>query len=202
MPTPLLSHRLVVGYHGYDRRVGEDVLMNGAPLKPSSNPWDWLGAGIYFWEHGPERALEFAEWKRQRGEIDRPFVLGAYIHLGRCFDLTDTFATRQLRGFYDGLVDALEKSGRTLPENRPAGPGDVDLVLRRLDCAVLNFGLTKTEREDNVREDNVRGVFPEGDTAYSGSAIRTKTHVQVAVRNPACILGVFRPVETSGLIPT
>ncbi len=58
MPPPLVYQRLVIGYHGCDRTVAEDVLLRGGTLKPSANPYDWLGKGIYFWEHGPDRGLE------------------------------------------------------------------------------------------------------------------------------------------------
>jgi hypothetical protein len=194
MPTPFAYHRLVVGYHGCDRAIGEEVLVRGQPLKRSINPWDWLGEGIYFWEHGPERALEFARWKKRRGEITEPFVLGAYIHLGQCFDLTDTVATRQLGAFYTALTERLAAAGLPLPSNEKGGPADFDLVKRFLDCAVLNFGLDRLSHTDPpVRYDTVRGVFPEGGEAYPGSKILMKTHVQVAVRNPDCILGYFRP---------
>ena len=194
MPAPFAYHRLVVGYHGCDRSVAEDVLLRGRALKPSVNPWDWLGKGIYFWEHGPERALEFARWKQSRNEVDEPFVIGAHVHLGRCFDLTDTFATSQLGAFHSALADLLTGEGLPLPENVPGGAGDFDLIRRNLDCAVLNFGLDRYARLDPpVTYDTVRGVFVEGDAAFPGSKIFTKTHVQVAVRNRDCILGFFRP---------
>lgn len=189
--------RTIVGYHGCDRAVGEDVLLNGGELKPSDNDFDWLGKGIYFWEHGPKRAREFVEWKHGRGEIGEPFVLGAYIHLGRCFDLTDTAATGLLGTYYDLLVQELASTGRSLPENRAAGRDDFDLVLRRLDCAVLNFALSELDSID-VRHDTVRGVFTEGAAAYPGARIFSKTHVQIAVRNPDCIVGYFRPAEGDG----
>ena len=193
MPIPFAYHRMIVGYHGCDRATAESVLLGGAPLAKSMNPWDWLGQGIYFWEHGPERALEFAEWKQRRGELGEPFVLGAYIHLGTSFDLTDTFATGQLADFHKALAASLARAGQPMPENRNAGPEDTDLVLRRLDCAVLNDGLGRLEDEFGVRYDTVRGVFTEGAPAYPGARILTRTHVQIAVRNPACILGYFLP---------
>ncbi|MCB9619815.1 MAG: hypothetical protein H6724_10260 [Sandaracinus sp.] len=185
----LESHRLVVGYHGCDRSVAEAVLVTGHHLEPSDNTYDWLGRGIYFWEHGPHRARQFAEWKQRRGKLKEPAVIGAYIKLGACFDLTDTQATKLLAGFYDGLVEAFRVTERQMPENRPAkGHEPDDLTLRELDCAVLNFGL-----EDHYQ--TVRGVFVEGEPAYPGAAIRTQTHVQIAVRDPACILGYFRVPE-------
>jgi len=62
-------------------------------MKPSSNLWDWLGEGIYFWEQNPERAWQFAEEQRERRKIAHPSVIGAFIQLGRCFDLTTSVAT-------------------------------------------------------------------------------------------------------------
>jgi len=38
-----------------------------------------------------------------------------------------------------------------------------------------------------------RGTLLESDPIYEGARIFTKTHVQIAVRNPYCILGYFRP---------
>jgi predicted dehydrogenase len=54
--------------------------------RPSSNDWDWLGHGIYFWERAPRRALRWA-LERYPTLSQRPAVLGAYLQLGRCFDL-------------------------------------------------------------------------------------------------------------------
>ena len=41
--------------------------------------------------------------------------------------------------------------------------------------------------------DTVRGVFQEGVATFEGSGIRLESHIQIAVRSPAVILGVFRP---------
>ena len=196
-----LYHRLVVRYHGCDRATAESVLLGGESLRKSSNRYDWLGEGIYFWEHGYRRAAEFAEWKKDRGEIEEPMVLGAYIHLGRCFDLTDTWATSRLPDYFERLRASLEAMGDSLPENRPAGASDFDLVLRDLDCAVLNLALRLLG--DEVGEDEsyfqtVRGAFVEGDPVYEGARIHAKTHVQIAVRDPSCILGYFRPAAILG----
>lgn len=193
-----VHHRLVVGYHGCDRSVAERVLLGRDHLKASDNDWDWLGTGVYFWEHTRRRALEFAQWKKERGEIDEAAVIGAYIHLGRCFDLTDTDATAQLAGFYEDYTLAQETLGLRPAENRAGRGGGEDLLLRNLDCAVLNLGLRNL---DAVRGNGqpfyqtVRGVFVEGADAYPGAAIKLKTHVQVAVRDQGCILGYFLPTD-------
>jgi len=64
--------------------------------------------------------------------------------------------------------------------------------LWRLDCAVLNFYLQALE-DAGRGYDSVRGAFIEGPPAFAGSGIMAENHIQVAVRNPACIIGVFRP---------
>lgn len=40
---------LVLGFHGCHRDVFKNVIYEGQPLKASSNSYDWLGNGIYFW---------------------------------------------------------------------------------------------------------------------------------------------------------
>ena len=50
----LLSYqRTVFGFHGCESRVADAVLAGKAKLLASENTYDWLGSGIYFWEHGP-----------------------------------------------------------------------------------------------------------------------------------------------------
>lgn len=115
-----VHHRLVVGYHGCDRASAERVLLGRDHLKASDNDYDWLGTGVYFWEHSRRRALEFARWKQEKGQVDEPAVIGAYIFLGRCFDLTDTEATAQLSGFYEDYQVAQTALELPLATNRPA----------------------------------------------------------------------------------
>lgn len=195
--NPIIDHpRLVVGYHGCDRSTADRVLRGGA-LTPSQNPWDWLGHGIYFWEQSIERAWEFAHEQQRRGKLTTPAVLGAYLHLGRCFDLTDRWATQQLGDWYSRCNGTMQKLGKALPTNRPALRGDHDLLLRNLDCTVLNFAMQGIDvREGRLHFQTVRGVFVEGDPAFPGSRIHGKTHVQVAVRDPSVVLGYFLPTYT------
>lgn len=191
-------HRVIVGYHGCDRETARKVLLEGEDLKPSKNPYDWLGEGIYFWEHGPERAFDFAEEQKKRGKIEEPFILGAYIHLGRCFDLFDLSATQRLSSYFDIWKNSYEESGQTIPLNKKAKPNDSDLLLRFRDCAVLNSFLTITDEleagSDKIHYQTVRGSFVEGKPVYEGAMIYTKTHIQISVRDHQCILGYFRPV--------
>jgi hypothetical protein len=90
--------RIVVGYHGCDAAVVERVLAGKARLTSSTNAYDWLGEGIYFWEHGPQRAYEWAKEQARLGsaKVRNPSVLAARIDLGVCLDLLDTANTRLL----------------------------------------------------------------------------------------------------------
>lgn len=180
--------RTVIAYHGCDADTA-DRLLRGEPFKPSRNSYDWLGEGIYFWEYGADRALQFAHDQQRRGKVTTPAVVGALIQLGHCFDLMDTRFTGELPDAFARWKAALDHGGVPLPVNSGATP---DLLLRRRDCAVLNHLLTHLERRQ-VFFDTVRCGFVEGPPVFDGSGIRHKSHVQIAVRNPACVIGVFRP---------
>jgi hypothetical protein len=180
--------RTVIAYHGCDSTVAEEVL-NGGSFKKSVNDYDWLGEGIYFWEYGADRALRFAEEQKRRKKIKSAAVVGALVQLGRCFDLMDTRFTSELRVAYEALKRLRDGEGLALPKNGGAGP---DKKLRHLDCAVLNFYLGTLEASGQPY-DTVRCGFVEGAPAYEGSGIHEQSHVQLSVRSPGCIVGVFRP---------
>lgn len=195
MKPSLEYQRTIVGYHGCDQRTAVAVLKHEEHLEPSDNDYDWLGTGIYFWEYGPRRALEFAREKKKRGELDTPAVLGAHINLGRCFDLADIEHTRELGDAYERFSKVVRAQDREMPENEKAKVGDSDLLLRYLDCAVMNFYMSQMDSavDPDYHYQTVRGVFQEGSGAYPGAKIREKSHVQVAVRDPECVLGYFLP---------
>src|SRR5690242_16757250 len=111
--------RLVVGYHGCPESFVRDLLTGKKAIRdwqPSQNEWDWLGNGIYFWEHAPQRALRWAR-ERYRGR-QKPAVLGAYIQLGRCFDLLNEAITALLAETHGRLASSFSGKHQPLPENR------------------------------------------------------------------------------------
>ena len=126
----LSYQRTVIAYHGCDESVVTGVLVQGVRLAVSANDYDWLGRGIYFWEHGPRRALEWAQWRaRVFKNIRKPAVLGAFINLGNCFDLLDTNCTRLLAEMFPLYRQACARSGLSVPKNLPArGEASGDLV--------------------------------------------------------------------------
>jgi hypothetical protein len=171
--------RLVLGYHGCEppfaeRLVRGDVTLDAWEL--SQNPYDWLGHGIYFWEFAPERAKT---WDGKGG------VIGAVIQLGTCLDLTDVGYTALVAESYERVKKMHHQSGKTLPRNRGKR--------RDLDCLVINNLVEKMQKQRGIRFQTVRCPFLEGEPAFPGSGIFRESHVQIAVRDRRCILGVFRP---------
>jgi hypothetical protein len=92
--------RTVIGYHGCDAAIAEQLLGGAATFQESANDYDWLGRGIYFWEFGADRAWQWAKDATRRGRVGRPAVVGAILQLGECFDLLDTQFTRALNEAY------------------------------------------------------------------------------------------------------
>jgi hypothetical protein len=184
----------VIGYHGCDREDGVLAISNRKPLRPSNQKHDWLGNGTYFWESDLQRAREWAEYKRDHNKCKEPFVVGAIIRLGNCFDLTRRSNLDILASAYQGFAAAQAAAGVKMPENKNSpNVRSRNKVIRTLDCAVLNY-LCETISETGQDFDTIRGVFVEGDPVYDGSEIFHKTHVQIAVRNPDCIEAMFLPV--------
>lgn len=184
----------VIGYHGCDRGDGEAAAVNGLPLRMSNQNHDWLGGGTYFWDADPQRAMEWAEEKAKYGKCKDPFVVGAIIDLGNCFDLTLRSNLDLLAKVYNTFEAEQKALGLKMPENTDSrNVESKNKVIRRLDCAILNYLHLLNERSKLDAFDTVRGVFVEGDPAYPGSEIFHKTHIQIAVTNPACIKAVFIP---------
>lgn len=191
-----LATSFVPGYHGCDASVARRVVEGNMPLLHSEKDHDWLGPGAYFWESDPRRAMEHAEWKRNRGEITEPVVIGAVIDLRDCLDLTNRDDVEMLATAYKSFVDLNARADLPLPENRNVSDDPFgNLLLRKLDCAVFRHLHTRVKEANLSPYDSVRGMFEEGGQAFPGSAIKAKTHTQIAVRTNDCIKGIFYPLS-------
>ena len=184
--------QLIFGYHGCDRELGEAVLAGKRTLVPSKNGYDWLGDGVYFWENAPKRALEWARAcadnpKLSKGRIREPFVLGAIIDLGLCLNLTDMSQIEVLQTAYELVKASFDCEGRSLPKNTEH--------CRMLDYLVINAVADASICRQYGNFDTVRGAFIEGKQVYPGAKIYDRTHIQVCVRNMACIHGFFLPAD-------
>ena len=80
-----------------------------------------------------------------------------------------------------------------LPENESASTGDFDWLKRHRDCFVLNATIPGLGEAIGRPFHTVRGVFQEGETAFTGAGIKLKSHIQIAVRDSRAIIGCFRP---------
>ncbi len=191
------SSALVLGYHGCDRKVGEGILSGEGHLRASANDYDWLGSGIYFWESNPKRALEWAEFvksdsKLSAAHIHDPFVIGAIIDPGNCLDLLEPDSIRIIEESYRRFTAILSAADAPLPKNQRRGG---KWAIRRLDCAVVNYAHDFRAQTEKPEFDTVRAAFEEGEPLYPTAGFHRRTHIQLCVRNPAQIIGYFRPIE-------
>jgi hypothetical protein len=203
------SHNIVIGFHGCDKKI-RDAIVNGEPMKPSNNDYDWLGKGFYFWENNKARAEEFAREKKTRDDknakhtIEDPSALGAVIDLGKCLDLTNSEYLSYLKKSYNDLEHIYHAAKIPIPNNKKVADGNTfDLMLRNLDCAVIEILHLLRERAHKDAFDSVRGVFWEGDDLYPNAGFKEKNHIQICVRNVNCIKGFFIPrkADDNFLIP-
>ena len=190
---------LVLAYHGCDLDTAQELL-GGSPFQPSVRDYDWLGAGIYFWENDVVRAWQWANESRRN--FNHPSVVGAAIELGNCLDLTTQLGIEAVRLAHDKFIAIVQRDGTPIPENvNPANVSIGDRVIRRLDCAVMNHlfdNVLQAVQEADPKTQpyvTVRALFPEGTELYSGAGFRDKTHIQICVREPEQIFGVFRIPE-------
>lgn len=170
----------IYGFHGCSRADAESILLS-SDLKKSSNDFEWLGEGFYFWEDFPQRALDWAIEKKR----ENPTVLGAIIDPDQCLDLASPDGAELLRLAHRKLKKIYALSGKELPKNESGRRGDHDEIKRRLDCAVVNTLFADSDIPA------VKSAFIEGSPVYPDGKFYEKTHTQICVRNSSCILGLF-----------
>lgn len=181
---------LVIGFHGCDQSILEKVLYKHERLCGSKNPYDWLGNGMYFWEGNYQRAVEWAQTHRK---TKNPAVIGAVIDLGNCLNLTDNKSIDIVKAGYKLLLEHCKTLSLDVPRNKNL-KDNTDLLIRDLDCAVIETIHVYNATHNKEPYDSVRGVFVEGGEIYPNSGFRDKTHIQICVRNPNCIKGYFYPL--------
>lgn len=196
---------LMLGFHGCDESVRNELVKNPNSLKKSQEIFDWLGNGFYIWENNYERAIKWAEDKKQRGSLTSPSVVGVVYQLDHCLDFTDSAFIDVLSIYYNLMKDDLLSIGKELPQNKNLAHDKYkDLILRELDCAVIEYLHQKVG--EKIKEDislkkyselkhfdSTRDVFTEGGPAFDGAGIQTKNHIQICIRNLNCIKGFFIP---------
>ena len=179
---------VVYGFHGCDISV-YNQLIAGEKQKESTNDYDWLGHGCYFWENDPYRAYEFAKELVSRGKAKEPAVIGAVIDYGYCLDFTTRYAVNLLIKAHEEFIKYVKRNNLSMPVNS----GGDDNIFRRLDCAVIQHLHIGFKVMGLNPFDTVRAPFTEGKEAYPNSGFRIKNHIQICVRNNGCIKGYFKP---------
>ena len=188
---------MVLGFHGCDKDIANTILNSqDKHLTPSSNTYDWLGEGIYFWLNDPQRAYEWAcqVHERNPNKIKEPCVIGAIINLGLCLNLCERNSILLLQKSYSNLENAFKQLGYNINERLiNNAPDDGGFTLKRpLDCAVIQ-NLHRIMKKEDIKFDTVYGYFQEGSDAFLGAGITEKSHIQICVRTSSCIKGYFLP---------
>ncbi len=180
----------VIGFHSCDREIGLRMVNGQDQLRPSNNPWDWLGPGIYFWEDNPFRGLDYAvncahKGQKFNGNIKTPFVIGAIIELGNCLNLVEPNAINIIKKAHGLLKIKSEVTGEKMPSNKGAN--------RSLDCAVIRQLHESNKIMKEPPYDTIRSPFHEGKPIYNEANFTDGLHIEICVINPAQIKGYFLP---------
>lgn len=166
----------VIGFHGTSRDAAARILDRDVVF--SNQSYDWLGDGFYLWQDSPWRAQEWAE---SRYGSDAA-VVAVRVDLDGCLDLLNPRWQSLLRDADAQFVLECLAEGRAVPSNTPSGN-------RARDCATINWFCDRAA-ETGLLVRSVRAVFEEGEPIFEASGIRTRSHVQIAVRDVAAILEV------------
>jgi hypothetical protein len=171
----------VNGYHGTSHRRAENILAAG--FRPSTNGYDWLGTGVYFWQDAPNHALHWA----QQNHPTEPAVIKSRLRIDNtCLDLLDMSGIDNSNFWmnsYNGFTEMYRIEGQNLPTQNPVIPGKC-----RLDCAFFDYFVnTFTQKSISYRTSTmigaVRCAFVEGKPIFPGSAVYDQTHVQISIVN-------------------
>jgi hypothetical protein len=208
-----IKSNLIIGFHGCDVRIRNKLLTNPNEIRISTKPYDWLGHGLYFWENNFERAMQWAEDKQKRGQLEHPAVLGAVLSLGYCCDFLETRFIDMLDVYYKLMVRACVNDGKPIPTNKDLKHDSYrDKILRERDCAVIEYmheemslQIHLDTQEKGISSahpfDSIRGAFTEGGPAFEGAGLHAKTHIQLCIRNMNCIRGFFLPRKETAFAP-
>lgn len=147
-------------YHGTTREAA-GAIVESQSIHVSDTPDEWLGRGAYFFQGSIHRAREWA----QRHHPDSPAVVCARVKLGHCIDLLDNRWKHPI----EAIAEEIESEG---PGYRNEGKR------HQLDCEIMNRLAEIWEPQ------TIRAAYHEGEPVEPGSAFRSATHIQLAVREP------------------
>lgn len=185
---------ILLAYHGCDIAVRDGILRGDLnELTPSTNEYDWLGDGIYFFLGDLQRAQAFADYVSEnpgqaltRRPIVTPAVLGAYVELGLRLEMTTIAGREEYRRAVDAVQLAQANKGHEPLENNG--------LRRHLDRAAFNLLHELRKPADKLPPyEAVIAPFPQGDAVIDGGSFLHLSHVQMALRDHSCIKGWCLP---------
>ena len=181
MLPPEVIAPVVTGFHGPSRIAANCILKEGYVV--SSNEYDWLGDGVYFFLDAPIRASELA--KARYG--DEFAVVESRIQLADCMDLLDIKWASILSDAYNQFIGRVKKLNVPVPRQTEGA--------HRLDREVINYciGLLK---ENGILIKCVRAAFSECRPVFPNSALFDRAHVQIAVRDLSIIKNICIPSQS------
>lgn len=193
--------QLVLAYHGCDVTLRDDLVSGRIKeLNASANKYDWLGGGAYFFENDYQRALMFASAAQAnptkrftKQPIATPAVVGAVLQFDFILDMTTQEGIEEYSLAYKAMVEYLIKNGEPEPKNSKANDDDADVIVRQLDSDVFNF-MHQIRRDTGLDAfQAVRSAFPQGEEVAPSSAFKRSSHIQIALRENACVRAWFLP---------
>jgi hypothetical protein len=197
--TFLDYNRTVIGYHGTSREIAEQLVLGRCQFEPSRNEGDWLGHGVYFWEHAPKQAWCWVNDRNRRRKLGDVAVVASMIRLGNCLDLLDPDNVDALKPYHDSFLKATAGLSQTIKRNVRSK--------KYLDKSVLETAYAHFAERGSVI-DTCRAVYVPSSLALDGkerrawktSSIYRTAHIQLCVRNTACIMGTWlvQPVQGGG----
>ena len=138
--------QIVLAYHGCDVTVRDGLVRGELTPRISSNAYDWLGDGLYFFEGDHNRALKLAMFAHENPQhlltripIATPAVVGAILDVDRWLDLTTQEGIANFTHAAQTVVNGSIDAGTPVPENKPAFDGDKDLLHRAFDKAACDM---------------------------------------------------------------
>jgi hypothetical protein len=120
------------------------------------------------------------EWAREQ-HGDEAAVVAVQMSLEGCLDLLQPTWQDRLREADAQFVAESLADGRALPANRGGN--------RARDGATINWFCDEAGQQGLLIR-SVRAIFEEGDPIFEASAIRSRSHIQIAVRDPRAILEI------------
>ena len=123
--------QIVLAYHGCDVTVRDGLVRGELTPRISSNAYDWLGDGLYFFEGDHNRALKLAMFAHENPQhlltripIATPAVVGAILDVDRWLDLTTQEGIANFTHAAQTVVNGSFDAGTPVPKNKPAFDGD------------------------------------------------------------------------------